>query len=128
MKHTAPFLATSNLGVSRYVLLVGRWAVKIPRVNYGWRLFLQGLLCNMQERAFSFMGSPRLCPVVFAAPGGWLVVMRRVRVMTEVEFMEFDIQEWWDEVVESGFWPPVEKKSDSFGWLDGKVVAIDYGS
>jgi hypothetical protein len=23
---------------------------------------------------------------------------------------------------------PVERKADSFGWLDGRLVALDYGS
>jgi hypothetical protein len=35
------------------------------------------LLANMQERDLSKLGWPELCPVVFAVPGGRLVVMRR---------------------------------------------------
>ncbi len=40
-------------GVTRTVFLCGRLAFKLPCMRYGWRLFLQGLLANMQEREFS---------------------------------------------------------------------------
>lgn len=122
-----PFLKIDRGGISRTVILVGPWAFKFPTLRYGWAKFLAGLLANMQETAFSKPGWPELCPVKLSVPGGFLVVMPRVRVMTDEEFDRFDYV---------GFvWPPhgdyqlpVEAKSDSFGWLDGKPVAIDYGS
>lgn len=113
-------------GVTRAVLLAGRFAIKVPKMRYGWRLFLQGLLANMQEREFSKAGWPELCPVLFSIPGGWLVVMRRARVMTDDEWPFFDAQAW---AKASGkYIIPCEFKADSFGWLDGRVVVIDYGN
>jgi hypothetical protein len=95
-------------------------------VRYGWRLFLQGLLANMQEREFARAKWPELCPVLFSLPGGWLVVMRRARVMTDDEFAAFDAQAW---AAASGqYCVPCELKADSFGWLGGRVVSIDYGN
>lgn len=111
-------------GVTREVLLVGGYAIKIPKLIYGWRNFLQGLMANMQEVDFSRAGWPELCPIVFAVPGGWLTVMRRARVMTESEWVEFDV----DTFCNGSNIIPAEPKHDSFGWLDGKIVAIDYGS
>jgi hypothetical protein len=67
----------NRTGVSRDVLCIGGWALKFPKLARGWRQFLIGLLSNMQERDLSKRGWPKLCPVVFALPGGWLVVMRR---------------------------------------------------
>jgi hypothetical protein len=112
-------------GISRTVLLAGRYAIKVPSAHHGWRNFLYGLLGNMQERAFSEIGSPLLCPVLFSVPGGWLNVMPRCRVMTEVEFQNFD---YFGFVKQKEWYVPAERKSDSFGWLRGRVVAIDYGS
>ena len=106
-------------GATRIVLLVGGYAVKLPRLNT-WRTFLNGLLANMQEREFSLTGWPELCPVLFSFPGGWLVVMRRARPLTYCEFEAVDMR---------GFGGiPVEGKRDSFGWLDGRIVAVDYGT
>ncbi len=52
------------------------------------------------------------------------MVMRRVRVMTEEEFEAVDLQAW----ASGQYVIPCELKSDSFGWLDGRIVAIDYGN
>jgi hypothetical protein len=106
------------------VLLVGNYAIKVPNFLSGWRLFLQGLLANMQERVFSAAGWPELCPVVASLPGGWLVVMRRVRVMTDAEFQQID-SSWLDR---GDYVIPAELKPNSFGWLGEKLVAIDYGN
>lgn len=111
-------------GCTRHVLLVGRWAVKVPAL-WSWKLFLCGLLANMQERTFAACGWPELCPVVWSIPGGWVVVMRRARVLTDAEFAAFDAPTFCqceDRLV------PAELKANSFGWLDGRIVAVDYGT
>ena len=112
-------------GITREVFLIGRWAFKFPRIVSGWRMFLCGLLANMQERSFAAAGWPELCPVVFSIPGGWLVVMRRARPLTPEEwsnFRPYDFCEKGDHVI------PAETKLDSFGVLDSRIVAVDYGN
>lgn len=111
-------------GVTRHVLLVGPWAVKVPAL-WSWKLFLCGLLANMQERSFASTGWPELCPVVASIPGGWLVVMRRARVMTDAEFDQFDAKAFCEK---GSHIIPAEAKANSFGWLRGRVVAVDYGT
>ncbi len=110
-------------GTTRLVLLTRCYAIKLPRPT-SWRLFLHGLLANMQERQFSRTGWPELCPVTLSIPGGWLIVMPRCepyeRRMADAEYVLFT--EKADYVV------PVENKPDSFGLLHGRLVAVDYGS
>jgi hypothetical protein len=97
---------------------------KIPNCSE-WRLFLCGLLANLQERTFAQAGWPELCPIKFSLPLGFLIVMPRVKVLTEKEFETFDYERF---VNHKDYHVPVEAKRDSFGWLDGKIVAVDYGS
>jgi hypothetical protein len=111
-------------GSTRTVFLLGRYAVKVPRAST-WRTFLNGLLANMQERGFAVTGWPELCPVLFSLPGGWIVVMRRARPLTDEEWFEFDPTGF---VQRSDYCVPAEEKRDSFGMLDGRVVAVDYGT
>lgn len=118
-------LAYSGRGVTRHVLLIGRHALKLPRLNYGWPMFLRGLLGNMDEALWGRTGWEGLCPVVFALPGGLLTVQRRARTMTEAEFEGFDHGAF---VERPDYRIPAEAKADSFGWLDGQIVAIDYAS
>lgn len=114
-------------GTHRTVYLVGRWAIKRP-VFVEWRLFLLGLLANMQEAWFSRMQWPELCPVVFACWGGFFIVMRRAERLSRSDFESFSEMKYLSFIDRQEYRVPVENKLDSFGWLDGRIVAVDYGS
>lgn len=111
-------------GVTRHVVLIGSLAFKFPRLTYGWRMFLCGLLANHSERTWGRSGLTGICPVVFALPGGWLVVQRRAELMTDEQWADFDARAFCER---GEYLIPAEHKSDSFGWLNGEVVALDYG-
>lgn len=118
----------NRAGVSREVFLVGPWATKLPKLTYRWRNFLWGLLANMQERDYYTTECAGLCPVVWAAPGGFVVVMKRARPLTEQEWEDFDVDAFFNEYeVHANLIIPAEMKRDSFGWYNGKIVAVDYG-
>ena len=123
-------------GATRLVLLMGKYAIKVPNVCDGWRLFLRGLLANMQEAQWSRgWEQGGLCQVRWAIPGGWLLVMPRVRVMTREEFEEWA---WSEEAGQTGYerWAEehglakerMDLTPENFGWWEGNLVAIDYGS
>lgn len=121
-------------GVTRKVLLIGKYAIKFPSL-YSYRHFLQGILANDQEQHWSrmFKWSKKLCPVIWCSWGCFVIIMPQVKVLTDQECRDgklahLDIDEFLlIEPGEEGRFP-VEKKSDSFGWLDGRLVIIDYGS
>lgn len=109
-------------GLTRSVVLVGRLAIKLPQHRYGWFRFRQGLAANRKE-AGVWRKRPddvRLCPVLFALPGGLLLVQRRVdRVL---RWDETDpIQDFACEDLTS------DTKPVNFGVLDGRIVLLDYG-
>lgn len=104
-------------GRNRFVLLVGPWAVKVPSLR-SWRDFLFGLLNNMNEAAWS--RQPGHCPVLLAGPGGLFVVMPRARILGEAEFHQLRLLDRLPAA-------RAEPKADSFGWLNGRLVAVDYG-
>jgi|GEM_PF-1149949 len=110
--------------VSRIVLLVGGYAFKFPTMH-SWRLFLLGLLANMQEKEFSDMKHPKMCPVLFSIFGGFLSVMKRATPITKEQYDSLDYSTW---INEPEVIIPVENKHSSFGMIDGRIVAIDYGS
>jgi hypothetical protein len=112
-------------GSSRYVLLIGNLAFKIPSLH-SWRNFLWGLLANMQEVDFSTVKDmqDKLCPIKFHIPLGFLVVMPRVRVLEYGEIDKSILEEFCK--LDNGT-IPAEIKYDSFGYYKGKLVAIDFG-
>jgi hypothetical protein len=107
-------------GNNRVVILIGSYAVKLPRAR-SWRGLLYGMLNNINEAEAQ---KPGACPVVASLGCGLVTIMRRARDLTDTEF---------DELVDvAGFKTitglEVEPKRDSFGWLDGAIVAVDYGA
>jgi hypothetical protein len=108
-------------GVFRRVVFLGPFAIKLPR----WSMFLRAMRCNRWEREMWIVWRPmfqwdNLCPIILADPLGLFVLMRKAtQPVTEVEFEE----------AESKFYPNItnEGKLDDYGYLDLKVVALDYG-
>ena len=103
-------------GTNRIVFLVGPFAIKVP-ATVEFRLFLHGLLSNMQETKFS--KHKLAAPILFSFPGGFLNIMARAERLTMQQFNSVKIEDY------KGL--PVEDKLDSFGILHGKIVAVDYG-
>lgn len=67
-------------GMSRFVLLVGPWAIKIPRFSHeeGARSFVRGMLANLNETNFwQISRHPALAEVLLCGPLGLILVMRR---------------------------------------------------
>lgn len=121
----AKLMRVDRTGASRIVILTRRYAIKIPNFRDDWpRLFCRGICANMQEVNFAITGWPELCPVLFSLPWGLLLVMPRLRLLTDDEFVEHIPEGWTDR---GDYVIPVEMKSNSFGWLDQRPVAIDYG-
>src|SRR5438128_322796 len=119
-------------GMTRTVIIIYKWALKFPVMNHGWQYFLCGLLGNMQEQWLSKItrfsrDSNKLCHVLFRVPLGFLIVMRKANILTEEEFARWKNNNYDTFVKYERGSLPVEAKPSSFGWLDGKVVAIDYG-
>jgi hypothetical protein len=79
----------------------------------------------MREVAISKTGCPEVAPIVFHLPGGFLSVMPRCRIMNNAEFAIFDKDKF---CVKEDYIVPVENKNTSFGWLNGSIVAVDYGN
>jgi hypothetical protein len=109
----------NRTGRNRWVLLTRRYAFKFPTLA-SWRDFLFGLLNNQNEAANCHRDGA--CPVLWACPGGWLLVMPRCVTMDEDIFALFDSVAW---AKRTGL--RVEHKPDSFGFHQGRIVAVDYG-
>ena len=102
-------------GQTRVVLLIGKSAFKFPRISNGWRFFLLGMLANANEKKWSGFDK-RLCPVLWCAPFGLMLRMRRA-----------------DPWPNDGSFPRMvglpflDPQIANFGILDGEPVSIDYG-
>lgn len=108
-------------GSFRNVILIGRFALKIPH----FRNAALGLRCNRWEREMwriwrPVFGWKNLCPILFADPFGLIVLMPRA--MQPVTF---------EEVITAtpDYYPDVtaEAKPEDFGRVGSEVLVLDYG-
>lgn len=117
-------------GVTRTVLLAGRWAVKVPSLRGGtggYRGWLTGLMwsitrgiqANISEAEWwRNSHDPGLCPVRLSLTG-LVNVYPRCAPVTEEPPGGYDgiLAEWL---------PAGDKKPDNLGLLDGRLVWVDY--
>lgn len=132
-----------NNGCTRIVFLFKSIVIKIPGSTYSWEHFLKALLGNIQEnktwkynsgkyeKGFSHL----LCPVLWCSWGGWILIMKRAdttcyidEIRNEPQYgedfrnkMEIRYKEW----IAAGFGG--DDKPDNYGYLEGRLVKIDYG-
>lgn len=92
-----------SYGITRSVLLIGKYAFKFPSVRNGHQIFLEGLLANWKERQFyksgkgyftRLNGSPLLAKSYFCLWFGLCSIQERVQVktndLTELEIKDFE--------------------------------------
>lgn len=118
-----------NTGSTRLVFLIGNWAIKIPRCFikpdnsfYGSLLnFLWGWEANRTEYIWSKSNIYEfLNPVKLSLFGSMILVFERAQVLTDKEFMELNKADFQFE--------KYEFKTDSFGYVNGKIKILDYGN
>lgn len=117
-----------TLGSSRAVIRLWGIVIKIPCIHgasgFGvWHAFLQGLQSNIQEKVWHDSGYAGLCPIKFYIPGGFLTIMPYCEKLDRDAWFNFDYDNF---INHTDYILPVEEKMDSFGILDGKIVAVDY--
>jgi hypothetical protein len=119
----------SSEGKTRFVLLIGSVALKFARGARGRRsnLYESGLYSRVSGRRRAM-----LCPIVWCAPLGILLVSRRARPLCEAEkdrllatngFPDWD---WERDSPDNSH--PFECKSSDWGVFDGRLVALDYAT
>jgi hypothetical protein len=126
-------------GATRIVFVFKRVVIKIPN-NQGYKLFLYGILANLQEKSFS-RGCSRddLAKVKFCSPLGFFLIMEKAEPIKLEELWETD----WEDADEweqfSNFLHERYKDDDmkdfmlsdskpsNWGYINGRLVKIDYG-
>ncbi len=112
-------------GTTRLTLCVGRYALKLPRG-------LRGCVANYGEQVeWKRAANDRratLCPMLWGAPFGLINIMKRAIPLTSEQHHELHRNDGfpkWD-YMPGGPSSPFEHKQSDWGYLDGRLVALDY--
>jgi hypothetical protein len=108
-------------GLTRIVILLEHTVVKIARPDDGVLLKNNhGRRANLTEARLSVLHPDKLCPVLWSKKDGSVLIARRAEPLPLDLFKNLDVLEFRQGL-------PIEMKADSFGLLDGRIVAVDYG-
>lgn len=118
-----PFI--NKKGCTRWVICIDNVAFKFPALT-NWRMFNLGRKANIKEWERSWLSDQRIsyAKTLLCVRGGLLNIQQRAKM--------FSRSEWLDRagdiiIVKDVMFPHVEMKMDSFGYINGKIVAVDYG-
>jgi hypothetical protein len=116
-----------SYGTTRVVLCLSAYAIKIAKGKTGRR-------CNLFEadlwKRTSESRRLMLCPVLASMPLGVALVMKRAKPLSEEEKEHLiDVNGFpdWDYVPPDET-APFEYKASDWGWLEGRLVALDYSA
>lgn len=116
-------------GATRIVFIFNKFVIKIPNIKE-YKLFLNGILANLQEKIFSGT-HPDLCPVIFCDRLGLILIMEKAIIFKETAINEKSFcaliknkykKDNYKEFMLS------DLKSSNWGILNTKLVKIDYGN
>lgn len=114
-------------GITRKVLLIGKFAIKVPRLFNRHYNFLHGCMSNWKERDFckkfkdvDFENNKYefVAPSYFCSWFGLVQIQARCKVNTR-ELTDEEL-EFFTELCDS------ETKPENFGYYKGKLVCLDY--
>lgn len=113
-------------GTTRTVILVGSYAIKVPRFwhqysGHRWKIFLRGILANIDESFWwkCAFQKEKLCPVLWKSPLGFILVMKRAEPLTEEEYDKEKFENEFKLL-------PLDNKMINFGKVENRIVLIDY--
>lgn len=116
-------------GTTRIVFEFEQVVVKVPNITR-WLNFLQGLVGNMNESRtwrwnsgkFEKGTSHLLCPVVWCSWGGWILIMKKAKTLTEKQWESIDnISEF-----KRSFGG--DDTMANYGYYQNRLVKIDYAN
>lgn len=121
-------LTVNRQGATRIVLLLKHVVIKLPAVT-SWKLFLCGLLANIQEHTFGYSGNfKELTKVHWMSPGGFILIAERIAPVKHDGLFWVDLEalaltsELGAEFIQSDAYPR------NFGYRNGRLVKLDYGN
>ena len=119
-----------KLGSTRKVFIFKNFVIKIPNIQE-YRLFLHGILANLQEKTFSCMNRIDLGKVKFCSHFGFILAMEKANVLNyeDIDWNKFEdflkLKYKDDEMKEFML---SDLKPTNWGYINNQLVRIDYGN
>lgn len=117
-------------GATRTVFVFNKFVIKIPNFQE-YKLFLNGLLANLQEKSFSKMNRIDLAKVKYCNKFGFILIMEKAQELDvkNIDWLRFKerLEDKYknDDMKEFML---SDSKPSNWGYINNKLVKIDYGN
>ncbi len=127
----------NTTGATRLVIILNNHVIKIPNFTYSYHHFIKGILANLNEAStwdiiskYTPYKAYLLCPVTFSF-AGIILIMKKANVekhINELRSSPIDIplKQLYKPWINNGLGG--DDKPDNYGYLNDRLVKIDYGS
>lgn len=118
-------------GVTRLVIPIWKFVIKIPRIDNGQEMFLLGCLSNYRERSYCkmFLKMPEfynlVIPTIFCSWFGLFQIQLRCDCKKSSETVA-ELENYM-KVYSEGKHLGFDVKRSNLGWYKGRWVWLDYG-
>lgn len=116
-------------GSTRTVFVLKHFVIKIP-TNKEYRLFLHGVLANLQEKRWSGKHSD-LAKVIFCDILGLFLIMQKAEILDNSDYTSIWLQcelerKYKDDDLKEFLMS--DSKPSNWGYINNHLVKIDYGN
>lgn len=117
-------------GCTRTVILIGKYAIKIPCLHYNYPMFIEGIRANLNERQYiCFQDRAPIAKTFYANRFGLLNIQERVRPVNNrgLFFTELEVLCSKQHLPRDFYMD--DPKPENFGYNSRNVlVKLDYGN
>ncbi len=115
-----------ELGATRRVFIFKKFVIKIPNIQQ-YNLFLHGILANLQENLFSGIHSD-LANVIWCDKLGLILIMEKAKILNNEDWDIVDIliKKYEDDEMKEFLLS--DFKPSNWGYINNKLVKVDYGN
>lgn len=115
-------------GMTRLVILIGPYAVKVPWAPE-WRLFLLGMVGNLAEARWKDLNHPGLCKVYYTSSTGLFAIYERLRPVKHTGLFIIELARLCaiHKDLPESFWLS-DAKPNNFGYRGTELVKLDFAN
>ncbi|EBF1314447.1 hypothetical protein DEG99_01935 [Salmonella enterica] len=117
-------------GVTRTVILIGKYALKFPAIHHNYSMFIEGIRANLNEGRFvGFDCRAPIARTLYSNKFGLLNVQERARTIRHAGLFRLALCEM---CMKSDFFNKDflmdDPKPENFGYSSTGLVKLDYGN
>ncbi len=117
-------------GVTRTVILVGKYAIKLPCMHHNYAMFIEGIRANLNEGRFvGYQHDATIARTLYSNRFGLINIQERVRPVRNIGLFLTEIHVICTTTTFSKDFILNDLKPENFGYNDKNIlVKLDYGN